>query len=546
MTRLVLDLPITAKTALAPLVTIAFMIVVFVTGYAALRDQKLAMASLVTERFATYEAVAALGKELATAHGSIYRVIAWANHKDGGAEMTQQVRQLSTRLDELVAEGRALAAREHLGADERDKLGSVEAAVSDYAKAAKNALDMAETDAAFSAIYMDGASKVFDRANADLSQLIDLEEAAARRQYDATADNFARSQRIFVIALVLAATIATLLTWLMTGTMRRAIRAIETAANHLRGGDLTRRVEVLGNDEIGRSARAFNDFIASLQQTLTTVHGHANEVSSAAGHLTSTAGAVAHSSVKQSDAAMQTAATIEQLTASVAQIHDSTDCLRGISSASLEHTRQGTASVTELLREMTVVGEAVDSMRGTIDEFVQSAQSIKHMTQVVKEISDQTNLLALNAAIEAARAGEQGRGFAVVADEVRKLAEKSSATADQIESVTHTLSAQSSEVQRSILGGADALHSCQQYLGNVSGVLERANRSVNETDRGVDQIADTLSQQQHSSLEISTHIERIARMAEDNKSASEQASVAARQLESLSANLLGEVRRFQV
>ncbi|BAL23168.1 methyl-accepting chemotaxis protein [Azoarcus sp. KH32C] len=546
MRRLVLDLPITVKTALAPVVTIAFMIVVFVTGYTALRDQKLAMASLVTERFATYEAVAALGNELATTHGAIYRVIAWANHKDGASALKQQAQELATRLDKVVADGKALAAFPRLTSEESSMLASTNTDLAEYAKSAKDALDMADTDAAFSAIYMDGASKVFDRTNADLGKLVEHEKTLARQQYEQTAESFTRSQTVFVAALTLAGIVATLLTALMTSLMRNAIRAIESAAIDLGNGDLTRRVAVLGNDEIGRTARAFNNLIGTLQQTLGKVHGHASQVSTAATQLTATAGKVAESSVQQSDAAMQTAAAIEQLSASAEQINASTESLRGISSTSLEHTRRGTSSVTDLQREMGTVSRLVDSMSGAIDEFVASAQSINRMTQVVKEIADQTNLLALNAAIEAARAGEQGRGFAVVADEVRKLAEKSSATAGEIESVTQALSLQSGDVQRSMLAGAGALQSSQQHLTNVTGVLELAHRSVNQTDQGVDQIADTLSQQQQSSLAIAGYIERIAEMAEDNRGSSEQASTAARELEGLSADLLGAVQRFRV
>ena len=540
------NLPITLKTALAPVVAIAFMLVLFVTGYAGLREQKLAMESLVTQRFAIYQTASTIGNDLATVHGSIYRVIAWANHKDSGNDLQKQATELSAKLDKILADTKTFAASDKLGDNEKALLQITIKDIDEYIKSAKNSLDMATTDAAFAAIYMDGASKVFDRTSTDLGKLIDLERQLAQEQYAEAAAQSDRSQLIFIIAMVLAAIIAAAVTALMTGMMRRAIGSIEAAANDLRSGDLTRRVAVTGNDEIGRTARAFNELITSLQDTLSKVSGHATDVSSAATQLTSTAENVASSSAKQSEAAMHTAAAIEEMTASVGMINENTDQLRAISNASLEHTHQGALSLDELQREMKTVSQAVDSMSHSINEFVQSAHSINNMTQVVKDIADQTNLLALNAAIEAARAGEQGRGFAVVADEVRKLAEKSSSTAGQIESVTVALTRQSEDVHRSILSGAEALHSSERYLDNVSRVLEQANGSVNETNRGVDQIAETIRQQNESSLQITSHIDRIARMAEDNTAASEQASVAAKQMESLSADLLSAVQRFRV
>jgi len=540
------DRPIAIKAAIAPLAAILFLVLLWLTGLSGMRDQKVAIEDLYGNRFSTYQAASGVANEITAVHGNIYRIIAWAISRKYTDELQKNAEEQDRRLKKIVAELQTLTKAPNLTADEHKEFNRLAEQAAEYSKVASSAIDMLSTDASFAAINMENAGKEFDRLHKTIGDLVALEKRYAKEQFDFSLASFERNQRIFIVVALLAMLAAAVLTLVVTRVMTRAIGSIREAANELRNGDLTRRVRVRGNDEIGQTASAFNELIANFQDTVGRVHSNASEVSAAATQLTAAANHVAGSSAQQSDAAMQTAAAVEEMTASVALINDSTGQLRGISNASLEHTHQGAISVEELQREMKTVSQAVDSMSSSIAEFVRSAQSINNMTQVVKDIADQTNLLALNAAIEAARAGEQGRGFAVVADEVRKLAEKSSSTAGQIESVTVALTQQSADVQRAILSGADSLHSSERYLDTVARVLEQANESVNETNQGVDQIADTIRQQSESSQQIAEHIERIARMAEDNTAASEETSVAARQLEALSSGLLSAVERFRV
>jgi len=334
--------------------------------------------------------------------------------------------------------------------------------------------------------------------------------------------------------------------WIINHVIRPSQELQRTMLAMQADGDLSKRVPVHSSDEIGQTAEAFNALVKSFQSIVSQVHGYADQVSSSSSSLTNNAEQIAQSSQQQSDAAANTASAVDEMSASISSVADSANAVSQQSQDSLQRAVHGQRNLQEMIGEIGHVQNAVQQMASSVNAFVKSTQTITSMTQQVRDIAEQTNLLALNAAIEAARAGEQGRGFAVVADEVRKLAEKSAQSASQIDVVTKTLADQSEQVEKSIQRGIQSLQSSQSHMQSVASVLAQSNESVENVNRGVDGITASVNEQKLASQEIAHNVENIAAMAESNNASIMRTVQAAKDMEQLADNLKQSVGHFKL
>ncbi|MFA6441116.1 MAG: methyl-accepting chemotaxis protein [Sterolibacterium sp.] len=311
-------------------------------------------------------------------------------------------------------------------------------------------------------------------------------------------------------------------------------------------GDLTRRLTVERNDEIGRTSGIFNTFMDKLQSVVRDVKLSAERVMATSHQLSSAASELTTSSSQQSDATASMAASLEEVTVSIQQVADNSDRAHEMATEAGGLSGQGHQAVSEAIDEMQKISESVNASSAAITTLEEKSVQISGVANVIKEIADQTNLLALNAAIEAARAGEQGRGFAVVADEVRKLAER---TASATHEITNTIEEIRLSTQRSVSGMEFSVGQVQKgvEMATHSGVaMANIETSTNKVKASVDEISSALREQSTAATQLAQDVEVIAQKAERNGSLANETAQSARHLEELAVTLKQAVDRFVV
>jgi methyl-accepting chemotaxis protein len=339
-----------------------------------------------------------------------------------------------------------------------------------------------------------------------------------------------------VIALAITI-VAGLGAMLVRGIADALRRVQETVTRIGQERDFTLRVPVVRADELGRIAQSLNGLFESLQSDLAVLAGGAGRVSTAAGRVALGAQDGAATADAQSEAASAMAAAMEQLTVSVAHIGEQAGEAHALSRESGVLAASGGEVIQRTLDDIGQIAAAVDEASTRIRTLGVDSDRISSVVAVIREVAEQTNLLALNAAIEAARAGEQGRGFAVVADEVRKLAERTASSTREITKMVDAIRGGA----RAAVEGMDLAVDCVSQgvaRANDASVAVRRIADANASAAArVTEISDAIREQGSTSVAVAQRVEQIAQMAEAASRASGESATLARDLDVLALEM---------
>jgi methyl-accepting chemotaxis protein len=283
-----------------------------------------------------------------------------------------------------------------------------------------------------------------------------------------------------------------------------------------------------------------------LRALIEGVKTQAGQVGDMAHSLAASANQIAENANHESDAISSMAAAIEELSVSTTHISDQGAHAKRISNDSLSNAEESAKVVNKTVTALLNAAREIEAASGEVSRLGEDASRISEVVKVIKEIADQTNLLALNAAIEAARAGEQGRGFAVVADEVRKLAERTASATNEI----NQMSGKIREVAHNALGGMDnVVKTTQQGVGDAEAAqdsIASIQSGFGEVSGVIDEIAPALKEQNAAATELAKNTERVSQMSEENSGAARILLSMATELEAKSLEMRRSVEVFKL
>ncbi len=377
-------------------------------------------------------------------------------------------------------------------------------------------------------------------------KVIGVLEVAMDRSYYATAISNQRNETL-VIA-VIALLIGVFFSFVLTRTISKPICDVVIALNDIAAGDgdLTQRLDEDGSNELARLGKAFNKFVVKIQNVIKDVADSTETLSMSADEMSSIAQSTRMSVDQQKSGVEQVAAAINEMSASVQEVAINTGDAANSAMEADEQAKQINVIVDDTIKSVSKLASEVEQIGTVINELQNQTQNIDTVLDVIKGIAEQTNLLALNAAIEAARAGEQGRGFAVVADEVRTLASRTQESTTEIQEIIESLQSGANSAVEAMKSGREEAEVTLQKAGEAGASLVSITRSIESISSMNTQIATSAQEQSSVANDINQNISSISVLADQSADGVTQSQSVSGKLSTLSNHLHSLVSQFKV
>ncbi|MEK1835131.1 MAG: methyl-accepting chemotaxis protein [Pseudomonas sp.] len=385
-----------------------------------------------------------------------------------------------------------------------------------------------------------------DQMGEQLNKLVALNAADAKAASAKAGEHYNEAFIGIVTVAVMASLLTVLLAWLLTRSILTPLNRAVLAAETIAGGNLSKVIEVDGNDEPARLLGALSAMQINLRKTIEQIAGSATQLGAAAEELSTVTQEASRGLQQQNNEIEQAATAVNEMTAAVEEVARNAVSTSEASNQSTQAAREGRDRVVETVDAIQTMTHDVQNTALMIEGLATQGRDIGKVLDVIRAIAEQTNLLALNAAIEAARAGEAGRGFAVVADEVRALAHRTAQSTQEIEKMVAGIQNGTGEAVSSMQQSNQRTQSTLEMARAAGIALEQITQSIQLINERNLVIASASEEQAQVSREVDRNLVNIRDLATQSAAGANQTSAATHELSRLAVDLNAMVARFVI
>lgn len=376
--------------------------------------------------------------------------------------------------------------------------------------------------------------------------IVDIAQELRRIQVDRMEEQYTDAVTTLVVITVIAVLLAIAIAWAMTRAIIQPVNESVEIANKVASGDLTVDVRSDRGDEFGQLLAAFGTMVTSLRELIREIDTGASSIASSSEELSTVTNQTSRGVAEQQSQTDQVATAMNEMVATVNDVAKSAEAAFQAANQASEKSGSGEKAVKETLQFVSELNKQSGNVMKQLNSLQAETHNIGTVLDVIKSVAEQTNLLALNAAIEAARAGEQGRGFAVVADEVRSLAQRTQSSATEIETLISNL-VSSAETSVSSMETGNRLSEQTLERAELAGnTIREMAEAVEEIRQYNSQIATAAEQQSSVAEDINQNITQIRDVGDQSAASTEQVSAASEELARLAEGLSTQIARFRI
>lgn len=385
-----------------------------------------------------------------------------------------------------------------------------------------------------------------DQMGEQLNKLIAINAAGAKAASMQAGEKYDSAIFGIVLVAIVAALATVLLAWLLTRSIVTPLNRAVAAARTIAEGNLTKVIEIDGNDEPARLLEALAAMQTNLRKTIEQIAGSATQLGAAAEELSAVTEEASRGLQQQNNEIEQAATAVNEMTAAVEEVARNAVSTSEASNQSTHAAREGRDQVVKTVDAIQTMTHDVQNTAQMIEGLAAQGRDIGKVLDVIRAIAEQTNLLALNAAIEAARAGEAGRGFAVVADEVRALAHRTAQSTQEIEKMVAGIQNGTGEAVSSMQQSNQRTQSTLEMARAAGVALEQITQSIHQINERNLVIASASEEQAQVSREVDRNLVNIRDLATQSAAGANQTSAATHELSRLAVDLNAMVARFVI